>query len=142
MKLSPHFTLEEMTYSSTAAKYHIENKPSQRTTNELTRLCNELLESIRMKWNSPIIVSSGYRCPELNRKIGGAKNSQHIYGTAADIKPKEGTVKELFECIKSMIDNNEITVRQLIDEYNYSWVHVSVNDKWHGYKNNQIIHLK
>lgn len=142
MKITEHFSLEEFVKSPTADKYKIDNTPSYRTQEQLKKLCNEVLEPIRIKYGKPIKITSGYRCPELNRKIGGARNSQHVYGSASDIKPVNGTVKELFDFIEQMIKNKEISCRQLIDEYNYSWVHIAINDEWHGYKDNQIIHLK
>ena len=142
MKLTEHFSLEEMIQSSTATKLGIDNTPNKRIISELTKLCKDVLEPIRQKYNKPIIVTSGYRCAELNKAVKGASNSQHVYGTAADIKPKTGTVKELFNLIKEMADNKEIKLRQLIDEYNYSWIHLSVNDKYHGYKENQIVHIQ
>ena len=52
------------------------------------------------------------------------------------------TVKELFDIIVEMIKNEEIEVRQLIDEKDYSWVHVSQNNKYNGYRKNQILHIK
>lgn len=140
--LTEHFTLEELTYSYTAKKYNINNTPSKMQISELTRLCKDILEPIRQKTGKPLIISSGFRCKALNERIGGAKNSDHMYACAADIKCKGMTVKDLFDIIVDMIKNNEIEVRQLIDEYNYSWVHVSQNHKHNGYKKNQIIHLK
>ena len=140
-KLTEHFTLEEMIASTTADKYGIKNTPTKQQISELTRLCKDVLEPIRQKLGKPITVTSGFRCKTLNHYIGGATTSQHMYGTAADIKCKQITVKELFDFISDMIKNNEIEVRQLIDEYNYSWVHISVNDKYHGYRKNQILHL-
>lgn len=140
--LTEHFTLEELTYSYTAKKYNIDNTPSKMQISELTRLCQDILEPIRQKVGKPIIISSGFRCKALNERIGGAKNSDHMYACAADIKCKGITVKELFDIIVDMIKNNEIEVRQLIDEYNYSWVHISQNHKHNGYKKNQIIHIK
>lgn len=140
--LTEHFTLEELTYSYTAKKYNIDNTPTKIQISELTRLCKDILEPIRQKTGKPIIISSGFRCKALNERIGGAKNSDHMYACAADIKCKGMTVKDLFDIIVDMIKNNEIEVRQLIDEYNYSWVHVSQNHKHNGYKKNQILHIK
>lgn len=140
--LTEHFTLEELTYSYTAKKYNIDNTPTKMQISELTRLCQDILEPIRQKVGKPIIISSGFRCKALNERIGGAKNSDHMYACAADIKCKGMTVKDLFDIIVGMIKNNEIEVRQLIDEYNYSWVHISQNHKHNGYKKNQIIHIK
>lgn len=140
--LTEHFTLEELTYSYTAKKYNINNTPTKLQISELTRLCKDILEPIRQKAGKPIIISSGFRCKALNERIGGAKNSDHMYACAADIKCKGMTVKDLFDIIVDMIKNDEIEVRQLIDEYNYSWVHVSQNHKHNGYKKNQILHIK
>lgn len=139
--LTEHFTLEELTYSYTAKKYNIDNTPTKMQISELTRLCQDILEPIRQKTGKPIIISSGFRCKALNERIGGAKNSDHMYACAADIKCKGMTVKDLFDIIVDMIKNNEIEVRQLIDEYNYSWVHISQNHKHNGYKKNQILHI-
>ena len=142
MKLTEHFTLEELTHSNTADRLHIDNKPNKKQISELKRLCETVLEPIRIKYNQPIIVTSGYRCPKLNAAINGASNSQHVTCTAADIKPKYGSVKNLFDFIVDMIDSDEIEVRQLIDEHNYTWIHISINDRYHGYRKNQILHLK
>ena len=142
MKLTEHFTLEELIHSNTADRLHINNTANKKQISELKRLCETVLEPIRIKYNQPIIVTSGYRCPKLNAAINGASNSQHVTCTAADIKPKYGSVKNLFDFIVDMIDNDEIEVRQLIDEYNYSWIHISINDRYHGYRKNQILHLK
>lgn len=140
-KLTEHFTLEELTYSYTAKQYNIDNRPNKFQISELTRLCKNILEPIRQKTGKPIIISSGYRCKELNDRIGGAKNSDHLYCSAVDCRCKGMTVKELFDVIVEMIKNEEIEVRQLIDENDYSWVHVSQNNKYNGYRKNQILHL-
>lgn len=139
--LTEHFTLEELAYSYTAKQYNIDNRPNKFQISELTRLCKNILEPIRQKTGKPIIISSGFRCKELNYRIGGAKNSDHTTGNAVDIKCKGMTVRELFDIIVDMIKNEEIEVRQLIDENDYSWVHISQNNKYNGYRKNQILHL-
>src|SRR5262249_38545639 len=76
--LSPHFTLAELTYSDTANARGIDNTPDGDATEQLTDLCNETLEKIRaLCGGNPVIVSSGYRCPQLNSAVGGASNSAH-----------------------------------------------------------------
>lgn len=116
MKLSPHFTLEEFVYSSTAIALGIDNSldsgssdfgkqgklSSQDIISNLTTLCEEVLEPLREAVNSkehgllptflpwpsheiPIVISSGYRCRELNKAVGGVSDSQHLTGEAADI---------------------------------------------------------
>lgn len=139
-KLSNNFTLEELTWSDTANKYHINNTPSEEIINKLKNLATEVLQPIRDVYNKPIKISSGYRCPELNKKIGGVRNSQHVLGEAADLVV--GSIKdnlELFNLIKKMVQENKITVGQLINECKGKWIHVSLPriDK----PNNQILYL-
>ena len=144
MQLTKNFTLEEFEKSTTADKYKISNKIPDKYMNNVQKLA-ELLQVIRDAWDAAIIVNSGYRCKELNGKVGGSKTSDHLYAAAADIttksdKPEDN--KKLFILIKSLIDLGKIECRQLIDEYNYNWVHISINHENNKYKNNQILHLK
>ena len=144
MQLTKNFTLEEFEKSATADKYKISNKIPDKYMNNVQKLA-ELLQVIRDAWDAAIIVNSGYRCKELNGKVGGSKTSDHLYAAAADIttksdKPEDN--KKLFILIKSLIDLGKIECRQLIDEYNYNWVHISINHENNKYKNNQILHLK
>lgn len=145
MKLSQNFTLEEMIRSGTATKKGIDNTPSQEVLENLSILCREVLQPIREAWGDSIIVSSGYRCPKLNTAVGGAKNSQHIYGTAADIHTKEDTParnKQLFDLIISLAKLKKIKYRQVIDEYGYNWIHIAIQDKQHTYQDCKELHLK
>lgn len=140
MKLTEHFTLEELINSPTAKRLNIDNTPSKAITSNLMEL-SELLEKIRTNYGKPIIVTSGYRCEKLNKAVGGAKGSQHRLGQAADIRSVSDSVednKELFNVIVGMVLQKEIEVGQLIDEYNYNWVHVSTPKLT---TNNQIIHI-
>lgn len=136
-KLSENFTLEEMLVSSTAKKYGIDNTPDATAKANMSILCNKLLQPIRNKFGKSIIVTSGYRCPTLNVRIGGAKTSQHMKGQAADINSGEGYRKggdaryaanaELFDLIYRMGGYD-----QLINEFPNAkgqpqWVHVSYN---------------
>jgi len=85
MNLSEHFTLEEFEHSSTAIANGIDNHCPTTLIPNLVNLCNQVLEPLRQHLGTPVIISSGYRCPELNRLVGGAANSQHMTGEAADI---------------------------------------------------------
>jgi hypothetical protein len=86
MQLTEHFTLEEFTTSSTAKARGIDNSvSSQRVVENLRNLCEQVLEPLRSYANQPITISSGYRCKALNKVVGGARNSQHMTGEAADI---------------------------------------------------------
>ena len=129
MELSPNFHLEEFTVSNTAARKGIDNTPSVEVINNLMLLCKYVLEPLRTKLNEkygkqmPIIVTSGYRSPKLNAAIGGAKNSQHIEGRAADIHVPGMTIEELYTFIKE-----NFSFDQCIQEFN-SWVHVSWSNR-------------
>lgn len=144
MKLTTNFTLEEFENSVTANKYKINNKiPNDLMTNVLQLA--QLLQKVRDEFGQAIIVNSGYRCPALNTKVGGAKNSDHKYAAAADIRTKSDKPsdnKVLFDLIVKLANTGKIKCRQIIDEYGYNWIHVSVNHKSNSQKNNQVLHLK
>lgn len=122
MKLSEHFTLEEMTFSQTAIRKGIDNTPDAVVIRNLTNLCEYILEPIRKGLGKPIHVSSGYRCKELNKAIGGATNppSQHVQGRAADISVQGMSTEDLYDWIK----HSGIIFDQLIEEFG-AWVHIS-----------------
>lgn len=141
MKLTKNFTLEELIKSPTADRLKIDNTPTDKIISNLTEL-SELLQKVRDKYNKPIIVTSGYRCERLNKAVGGAKGSQHRLGQAADIRSVSDTQEdnqELFNLILGMMIQKDISVGQLIDEYDYNWIHVSTP---HLKNNNQILHIK
>ena len=122
MKLSQHFDLSEFTRSESAKREGLDNTPTSEHLENLKVLCEKVLEPIRLKYGS-INISSGYRGKMLNHFIGGSVNSDHCVGRAADIDMDDSgtgvTNKEIFEYIK---DNLEFD--QLINEFNYAWVHV------------------
>lgn len=119
MNLTQHFSLEELTISETAERAGIDNEPQSDVISQLRILCDGL-ERIRSVLGYPIHINSGYRCPELNKAIGGAANSQHVTGNAADlICPAFGSPV----AICRVIINSDIPFDQIIKEF--SWVHVS-----------------
>jgi len=122
MKLSLNFNLEEFTNSETAIRKGINNKPSEEIVLNLQLLCLNVLEPIEKLINKQIIISSGYRSKELNSEIGGAKNSQHVEGKAADIKVKDISTEDLFQ----IIIKSEIEYDQIIQEFD-RWIHISYN---------------
>ncbi len=124
MRLTAHFTLAEFTRSESAKRHGVSNQPIPEHIENIKILCERVLEPIRMKFG-PLILSSGYRSKVLNHYIGGSLKSQHCEGKAADLDMDgvDGvTNKEIFEYIK-----NELEFDQLINEFNYSWIHVSYN---------------
>lgn len=124
MKLSENFTLEEMIASSRARVLRIDNIPNEIQIENLKRLCESVLQPIRERIGSPIKVTSGFRCPVLNKSVGGSPTSQHITGEAADIVANDN--KKLWQLIMGMIKAREIEVGQLINERNLSWIHISL----------------
>lgn len=113
--------MKELAKSSTADKLGIYNTPTTEVSVALSNLVTHVLDPLREMYGKAITVNSGYRCSKLNAAVGGAKTSQHMRGEAADITAGSKTEnKKLFELIR---DN--LPFDQLIDESNYSWVHVS-----------------
>lgn len=137
-QITANFTLNELIYSSTADRYDIDNTPSKFEYDNLKRLCEEVLQPIRDKWKKPIKVTSGYRCPQLNIRLKGASSSAHLKGLAADIDTPNN--EKLFHLIISMMHKGEIDVDQLIDESNYSWIHIGLKENPKDNRN-QILHL-
>lgn len=126
--MGKYFTINELTKSSTAQRLHINNNPTQEVKDNLNKLIDNILDPLRELYGKPIIVNSGYRCTKLNKAIGGAKNSQHLVGQASDIRTVQNTKesnKELFDLIK----NSKLPFDQLINEYDYNWVHVSYSPR-------------
>lgn len=119
-----YFTVEELSRSSVAQTKRIDNKPNAEQKSALVDLIENVLDPLREKFGKPILVSSGFRSKDLNRAVGGAASSQHMKGEAADIYTgtKEGN-KELFDIIRK-----ELPFDQVIDEKDFSWVHVSYKE--------------
>lgn len=119
--LSPHFTLEELTFSQTAARQDIDNTPPPDVLVHLRRTALGL-EGVRVRLGgAPIIISSGYRCPVLNARVGGSERSQHMTGQAADFTaPRFGSVREVVDALA----DSDVPYDQLILEFG-RWVHIS-----------------
>lgn len=129
------FTLYELTRSDTADRMRIANNPNHDEIRRLNYLMDKCLDPIREAWGKPIGVNSGYRCRRLNEAVGGATNSQHLKGEAADITTgtKEGN-RRLFELIQAL----GVDFDQLIDESGYKWLHISCKEQGNRH---QVLHL-
>ncbi len=121
MKLSDHFTLAEMTVTQQRG---LDNRPSRATIENL-KATAELLEQVRALLGAkPIVVTSGYRSPEVNRAVGGSTHSEHMTGSAADfICPGFGSPLEVCKAIAA----SGISFNQLIHEFG-AWTHISRSD--------------
>ena len=140
-QFTKNFSYDELIASATAKRLGLDNTPTPEEKEKLRQLAEDILQPIRDAWKSPIVVTSGYRSEEVNKAVGGVKTSQHRLGEAADIKVggKERN-RKLFNYIYKLISKGDIKVGQLIDEYSYSWIHISLPRK--GKENNQILHIK
>jgi len=123
MRISPHFHLEEFTYSKTAKEKGIYNTPSVDEIKNLTALCKTVLEPIRQHFNKPIFITSGYRSRKLNKTIGGSRYSQHMRGEAADFVVKDIPVQKVFD----YIIHHSIPFDQCVYEKRgkSEWIHIS-----------------
>lgn len=133
-----YFTIQELTISNTAQRKCIDNTPDQKAAAALTALVANVLDPLREAWGRPIVVNSGYRCPKLNRAVGGVARSQHTKGEAADIRTlsnRRWENEQLFKLIVQL----KLPFDQLIDEHGYSWIHVSYSE---GKNRRQVLHVK
>jgi len=135
MRLSKNFTLPEIIHSNTAKRLGINNAPNKEHLKNMQVLVRDLIQPMRDVLG-PIRISSGYRNPELNRAIGGSSKSQHCKGEALDLQYwSKGKMcnKEIYDwVIKSGIEFD-----QMINEFDYSWIHISL--KSNGKNRKQIL---
>ena len=117
MQLSKHFSLSEFERSATAAKHGIDNHVPSQYIPTLEQLCKEILEPLRAFAGQPIIISSGYRSPQLNLKVGGVYSSQHTLGEACDIRIP------WFTWIMNHCDYDQL-IKETTDRRIF-WIHVS-----------------
>ena len=130
MRLSKHFTLEEMTRSMVAARRGIDNTPGAGEIKNLENVCYEILEPVRAHFDLPIMVSSGYRSEALCEAIGSKKTSQHAKGQAVDFEIGGVPNIKIAYWIQANCDFDQL----ILEFYNKDdpaggWVHVSYNEK-------------
>lgn len=131
------FTIKELTKSDAAKRSRINNVPTKQEEQNLIALVDNILDPLREAYGKPIIVTSGFRCERLNKLVNGSKTSQHRFGQAADIRTVEDTREEnkkLFELIKEL----NLPFDQLINEYDFDWIHVSYSPR----HRRQILNIK
>lgn len=126
-----YFNINELCRSNTAVRLGIDNSPSELIRTNLEALVEHVLDPLRSKWGAPIIVSSGYRCPALNKAVGGATSSQHMKGMAADIHTLSDSRADNMRLLRLLL-NSGIVVDQVISENidaqgRPDWIHVSYN---------------
>ena len=141
MRLTRNFTYEELCNSNVAERRGINNRPrtkeeEKRVIENLKALCMEVLQPLRDFLGKPVVISSGYRCAELNKAVGGVRNSQHMKGEAADIHVEN--TEHLLKIMHFIMDETDFD--QVIWERNGAgtqWVHVSY--KREGVNRHQVV---
>lgn len=126
IQLTPHFKLSEFTKSATASKYGIKNEPNEEQIANLRALCEEVLEPLRLWYGKPIVIGSGFRCPQLNSHpaVRGATNSQHMKGEAADLHlPSIAIGRQWLEHILEFLAFDQVIWEH--DKNGHFWIHVS-----------------
>jgi len=135
MNISKYVSYDEATKSQTAIRHGIKNEPNEQELLNMKIVAVKCFDPIRENYGKPLKVSSFFRCAELNKKVGGAPTSQHVKGQAIDIDAgSKQENKKIFEFAKANLDFD-----QLIDEYDFSWVHISYNQ---GKNRKQIVVIK
>lgn len=134
MELSKNFTLSEFVKSETAKRFGIDNTPDAIHIERLKVLCEKVLQPARdyFEANYPevfIKVTSGYRNKQLSKKVGSSTRSFHFFGYAADVELYIKINGVFEECNKLLFDyiKENLPFTELVNEYNYSWVHVAYN---------------
>ena len=124
MKLTEHFTLEELTSSDYANEHGLSNTASEYVEKNLMMLCTMILEPLRMALNRAVIINSGYRSKEVNTGVGGVPSSHHLLGLAADIHfDSERELKEMLSVLK---ENKHLDLALVERSKNAKWLHVQL----------------
>lgn len=127
MKLSKNFTRAEIEHSNTAKRLGISNEMSEEHLENMQHLIDRLIQPLRDSIG-PIRVSSGYRSKALNRAIGGSSRSQHSKGQALDLQFWQNG-KMMNELVYDWILDSNIEFDQMINEFDFSWIHISLKKK-------------
>ncbi len=128
MKLSNNLSLAEVTKSQTAIRHGIDNNPSAEELENLKRVAERVFQPVREHFATPIYVSSGFRCVELNTRIGGSATSSHCNGEALDLDMDgRGTItnKQIFDYVRQTLEFDQL-IYEFGDDTNPAWVHVSI----------------
>ena len=138
-----NFTLAEFIKSATATQKGIDNTPDFDEVAHLDELIGTILQPLREAWGKPLIISSGYRCPALNKAVGGADTSAHLYGYAADVQVARSKDFDAFIAFaEDWLKANNIGFDQSIRETSKTayWWHIGLRNSKGGQRR-QILAL-
>lgn len=121
-----HFTMKEMTHSSTADNLGFINTPTEAEKQNLNDLVVNVLDPLREAYGKPIRVTSCYRCPRLNKAVGGVENSQHMKGQAADLQPLQyKDINNFIEFVRNWCLHNDFDQCIIERSKTVKWIHIS-----------------
>jgi len=121
--ISKHITLQEATESATALRMGIKNVPNEAELEAMKYVAENLFEPIREWYDKPIKINSFFRCRELNKAVKGSLTSGHVLGNSIDISGGNKVEnKKIFDFIKT----SGLDYDQVINEYDYTWIHISL----------------
>ncbi len=127
--LSPHFKLYEFTRSGAAQDHMLPNQPSPSQVESLRQLCEHVLEPLRARFG-PIVISSGFRSPDVNRLVGGVASSQHLRGEAADlVLGSEERGQQMYEYICRHLPFDQV-ILEPVGALHPRWIHVSYTTRY------------
>lgn len=123
--MGKYFTIKELTASATAERLGIDNTPTKEAERCMERLIRNVLDPLRSSVGEAVTVNSGYRCPRLNKAVGGVPSSQHVLGQAADITLRDKRRnKRLWEAAVALGVYDQVIWEKGCDQYP-DWVHIS-----------------
>lgn len=127
--MNNYFSISEFEYSETAKKLKIDNKIPEELKPGLQELIDNILNPLREAWGSALKITSGYRCPALNKAVKGSNTSSHLYALAADVQPVGRDIKDFKPFVRQFLECRKFD--QCIDETsgNSEWVHLSYKNK-------------
>lgn len=142
MNVSPNFSLKELTDSPTARKLGIDNTPTAEHLQNMRFVCENILEKVRAHFGKPVQVNSSYRCPALNKAIGGSTTSQHVNGEAVDFEIPGISNKVVADYVSENLDFDQVILEFFnpAEGPNSGWVHVS--SKKAGNRKQKLVALK
>lgn len=124
MKLTEHFTLEELTHSDYAIAHDISNDANEYVQQNLIMLCVLILEPLRAAINAPIIVNSGFRNKQVNAGVGGVPTSHHLLGLAADIQFSSQAQLQLMLAV--LKQNKHLDLALVERSKSSKWLHIQL----------------